>query len=281
MNMIKDFAQLSEMLKAKNRTYRIVAIEANDEHTQEALHRAEQEGWAVVTYIHEETPETSAAKAVAEVREGKADVIMKGLVNTDVVLRAILNKQNGILPKGGTLTHVSAMKVPTYHKILFVSDVAVIPNPTLEQREVLIQRAADVCRSFGVEKPRVALLHCTEKVSEKFPITLDYVELMKRASEGAYGDIIVHGPIDAKCACDKEADEIKGIHSPLEGDADILIMPDIEAGNVFYKTLSAFTQTDMAVMLQGAQCPVVVTSRGDTITVKYNSLAMACLALEK
>ena len=103
---------------------------------------------------------------------------------------------------------------------------------------------------------------------------------MRRASEGAFGNAILHGPIDAKCACDKEADEIKGIHSPLEGDADVLVMPDIEAGNVFYKTLSAFTQTDMAVMLQGAQCPVVITSRGDTVTVKYNSLAMACLAVE-
>lgn len=280
MNMIKDFAQLSEMLKAKNKTYRIVAIEANDEHTREALQQAELEGWAIVTYIHEETPEASAAKAVAQVKEGKADVIMKGLVNTDVVLRAILNKQNGILPQGGTLTHISAMKVPTYHKILFVSDVAVIPNPTLEQRAVIIRRAADICRSFGVDRPRVAMLHCTEKVSEKFPITLDYVELMRQASEGAFGDIILHGPIDAKCACDKEADEIKGINSPLEGDADILVMPDIEAGNVFYKTLSAFTQTDMAVMLQGAQCPVVITSRGDTVAVKYNSLALACLAVE-
>lgn len=132
-----------------------------------------------------------------------------------------------------------------------------------------------------MKKPRIALIHCTEKISEKFPVTLDYKELMDMAGRGELGDIILYYPIDVKCAIDKEAADIKGINSPLEGQADAIIMSDIQAGNVFYKTLTSFTETDLAVGLVGAQCPVVVTSRGDSASVKLNSLAMACISAKK
>ena len=219
----------------------------------------------------------SSAKAVALVREGRADMIMKGIVNTDNVLRAILNKEHGLLPKGRVLSHVSVMKNPAYHKLLFVSDVAVIPQPTLEQRVALIRYCTDMCTKFGIEQPRVALIHCTEKVSPKFPIPLDYEEIKRMAAAGELGNIIVDGPMDMKCAVDADAAHTKGINSPVAGHADIIIVPDIEAGNVFYKTMTTFSHTELAVALVGADCPVCVTSRADEESTKYNSLLLACL----
>lgn len=301
--MITDFKQLVDRLQGEEKR-RVVAIEAHDEHSQEALqtmldkgiidcclvgdvdklepYKEKLTGYGErIKLIDCKTPEEAAAEAIKIAHSGEADVVMKGLVNTDVVLRAILNKEYGILPKGGTLSHIAAFKIPTYNKILFMSDAAVIPYPTLQQRAELIKRAADHARSYGVKKPRIALIHCTEKISEKFPVTLDYKELMDMAGRGELGDIILYGPIDVKCAIDKEAADIKGINSPLEGQADAIIMSDIQAGNVFYKTLTSFTETDLAVGLVGAQCPVVVTSRGDSASVKLNSLAMACISAKK
>ena len=169
------------------------------------------------------------------------------------------------------------MKIPTYHKLLFMTDPAVIPNPTFEQRIAQIQYSIRLCAAYGIMEPRIALVHCTEKVSPKFPITLDYEKLVEMCRAGEFGKAIVDGPTDLKCAVDKESADIKGIKSPLEGNADVIVMPDIEAGNVFYKAITAFTDTKLAVGLQGTSCPVTLTSRSDSAETKYNSLAMACL----
>jgi phosphate butyryltransferase len=210
------------------------------------------------------------------VREGKAQAIMKGIVNTDVVLRAVLNKEEGLLPKGNVITHIAAMKIPCYHKLLFVTDVAVIPYPTLEQRKAMINYAITLCKVYGIEQPKVALLHCTEKVSPKFPITEDYVTIIEECRNGLFGNTIIDGPIDLKCAIDKEAALIKKLDSPVAGDSDVLVMPDIQAGNVFYKTITTVTDAELAVGLQGAACPISITSRSDSALTKFNSLAMAC-----
>ena len=275
METISNFGMLRERLLGKD-PVQVVAVEANDEHSQWAIHRAEEEGWAKVTNIQSDSVEESAQRAVRMVREGKAQAIMKGIVNTDVVLRAVLNKEEGLLPKGNVITHIAAMKIPCYHKLLFVTDVAVIPYPTLEQRKAMINYAITLCKVYGIEQPKVALLHCTEKVSPKFPITEDYVTIIEECRNGLFGNTIIDGPIDLKCAIDKEAALIKKLDSPVAGDSDVLVMPDIQAGNVYYKTITTVTDAELAVGLQGAACPISITSRSDSALTKFNSLAMAC-----
>ncbi len=276
MKTIHNFEELRERLR-QGEPCRVAAIEATDSHSSEAVETAVREGWAKVTNLTTGDPQRSADEAVQMVRNGEADVIMKGIINTDVLLRAVLNKEHGLLPKGNVLTHLSAIYLPMLGRIILMGDPAVIPYPTLEQREAMIRYTVKLAAAYGIEKPRIALIHCTEKVSEKFPLTLDYVQLIEKSKRGEFGKAIVDGPTDLKCAICKESADIKGIVSPLEGRADMLMMPDIEAGNVFYKTLTAFTDAQLAVGLMGATCPISLTSRSDSMETKLNSLAMACL----
>ncbi|HCY32647.1 MAG TPA: phosphate butyryltransferase, partial [Bacteroides thetaiotaomicron] len=169
------------------------------------------------------------------------------------------------------------MEIPTYHKLLFFSDAAVIPRPTLQQRIEMIWYAICTCRHFGIEQPRVALIHCTEKVSAKFPHSLDYVNIVELAEAGEFGNVIIDGPLDVRTACEQASGDIKGIVSPINGQADVLIFPNIESGNAFYKSVSLFANADMAGLLQGPICPVVLPSRSDSGLSKYYSIAMACL----
>ncbi|MDO4980165.1 MAG: phosphate acyltransferase [Prevotellaceae bacterium] len=276
MKTIHNFEELRERLR-QGEPCRVAAIEATDSHSSEAVETAVREGWAKVTNLTTGDPQRSADEAVQMVRNGEADVIMKGIINTDVLLRAVLNKEHGLLPKGNVLTHLSAIYLPMLGRIILMGDPAVIPYPTLEQREAMIRYTVKLAAAYGIEEPRIALIHCTEKVSEKFPLTLDYVQLIEKSKRGEFGKAIVDGPTDLKCAICKESADIKGIVSPLEGRADMLMMPDIEAGNVFYKTLTAFTDAQLAVGLMGAACPISLTSRSDSMKTKLNSLAMACL----
>ena len=276
MKTIHNFEELRERLR-QGAPCRVAAIEATDSHSSEAVETAVREGWAKVTNLTTGDPQRSADEAVQMVRNGEADVIMKGIINTDVLLRAVLNKEHGLLPKGNVLTHLSAIYLPMLGRIILMGDPAVIPYPTMEQREAMIRYTVKLAAAYGIEEPRIALIHCTEKVSEKFPLTLDYVQLIEKSKRGEFGKAIVDGPTDLKCAICKESADIKGIVSPLEGRADMLMMPDIEAGNVFYKTLTAFTDAQLAVGLMGATCPISLTSRSDSMETKLNSLAMACL----
>ena len=285
MEPIQNFAQLTAHLKQQNRRKRIAVVCANDPNTEYAITRALEEGIAeflmigdsailekspalkqypdYVQTIHIEDSDEAAREAVRIVREGGADILMKGIINTDNLLHAILDKEKGLLPKGKILTHLAVMEIPTYHKLLFFSDAAVIPRPTLQQRIEMIWYAICTCRHFGIEQPRVALIHCTEKVSAKFPHSLDYV--------------IIDGPLDVRTACEQASGDIKGIVSPINGQADVLIFPNIESGNAFYKSVSLFANADMAGLLQGPICPVVLPSRSDSGLSKYYSIAMACL----
>ena len=276
MEPILNFAQLTAHLKKLNHRKRIAVVCANDPNTEYAISRALEEGIAeflmigdstilkkyptlkqypeYVKTIHIENPDEAAREAVRIVREGGADILMKGIINTDNLLHAILDKEKGLLPKGKILTHLAVMEIPTYHKLLFFSDAAVIPRPTLQQRIEMIWYAICTCRHFGIEQPRVALIHCTEKVSAKFPHSLD-----------------------VRTACEQASGDIKGIVSPINGQADVLIFPNIESGNAFYKSVSLFAQAEMAGLLQGPICPVVLPSRSDSGLSKYYSIAMACL----
>ncbi len=285
MKPIRNFNQLTEHLKTLNRRKRIAVVCANDPNTEYAIARALEEGIAeflmigdsailekypslkqypdYVRTIHIEDPDEAAREAVRIVREGGADILMKG--------------EHGLLPMGKVLTHLAVMQIPTYDKLLFFSDAAVIPRPTLQQRIEMIWYAIRACRHFGIEQPRIALIHCTEKVSAKFPHSLDYVNIVELAEAGEFGNVIIDGPLDVKTSCEKTSGDIKGIVSPINGEADVLIFPNIESGNAFYKAVSLFSHADMAGLLQGPVCPVVLPSRSDSGLSKYYSIAMACL----
>ena len=232
-----------------------------------------------IEIVDADDKDAAAAKAVEIVREGNADVLMKGLINTDNLLHAVLNKEKGILPKGRVLTHIAAVQVPTYPKLLFFTDAAVIPYPTHEQRIEQVRYVSELCHSFGIEEPRIALNHCTEKPNEKFfPFTLGYAEIKEKAAAGEFGKCIVDGPLDLKTSCNLEALQTKGIDSPIQGEADAIIFPDIEAGNAFYKAVTTFCPGEIAAMLKGPLAPVVLTSRGDSVISKFYSLSLAIIS---
>jgi phosphate acetyltransferase/phosphate butyryltransferase len=303
MKPIKTFSELTEHLRGLKRRRRVAVVCANDPNTEYAIARSLEEGIAEflmigdsaileqypvlkkypdrVEILHIERPDEAAREAVRLVNEGRADILMKGIINTDNLLHAILDKEKGLLPKGKILTHLSVVEIPTYDKLLFFSDAAVIPRPTLQQRIEMIWYAIHTCRSFGIQQPRVALIHFTEKVSAKFPNSLDYVNIVELAEGGEFGDVIIDGPLDVRTACEKASGNIKGIASPIDGEADVLIFPNIESGNAFYKSVSLFSKAEMAGLLQGPSCPVVLPSRSDSGLSKYYSIAMACLTCKQ
>lgn len=273
--MIKTFTELKERLQQNGQKRRIVAVCANDEATRESLCLAEQAGLAEAVYVNDDDPTVAAAKAVAMIRRGEADILMKGLIGTDQLLRAILNKENGLLPKGNVMTHMVMAELERYHKLLFMTDVAVIPYPTHEQRIEQVRYAAQICRNMGIEEPRIALLHCAEHGGKQFPFVDGYAEIIQKAEAGEFGPCRVDGPMDLKCACSPEALQAKHMQSSLEGDADVLVLPDLEAGNILYKALTFLVESKTAGILCGTQCPVILPSRGDSAEVKFNSILFA------
>lgn len=299
METIKNFKELTEHLKNHKKKKRIVVVNPKDSHIEYAIERALNEELATflligdstiikefnfakqhpenIQIIDEKDPDKAAVLSVEAIHQNKADILMKGLINTDNLLRVILNKEKGLLPKGTTLTHLSLVEIPSYEKFIFFSDAAVIPRPTLQQRVDMINYAIDTCHKFGIAQPKVSLIHCTEKVSPKFPHSLDYVEIVKQCEEGGFDNAIIDGPLDVKTSCEKGSAEIKGIVSPINGEADVLIFPNIESANTFYKSVSLFANADMAGLLQGPICPVILPSRSDSALSKYYSLVMACL----
>lgn len=222
----------------------------------------------------------AAQRAVALVHNHEADVLMKGTLNTDVLLRAVLNKEKGLLPAGHVLSHVTVTQIPTYKKLLLFSDAAVVPRPHVSHFEAMLVNDLKVCNKLGIERPQVALIHCTEKINGKFPHTLGYVILKERARKGQYGLVDIDGPMDVKTACDPHSGEVKGIESSVVGNADLLVFPNIESSNTFYKAISLFGNAHMAGMLTGTTAPVVLPSRADSDDSKYYSLVLACTMAE-
>ena len=301
MNPIQNFDDLLACLSSMRNRKRVAMACPADSHTRYVVERGLKEGFADfmlvcageckpefdslkeqypdrVEVLVEPTPDDAARKAVALAHCGATDVLMKGTINTDNLLHAVLDKERGLLRPGSILSHVTATHIPAYGKFVVFADAAVIPRPTLEQYDAILGYAVGISRRLGVACPRVALINFTEKVSEKFPHTLYYMELRQRAAEGRYGDVLVDGPMDVKTALDTESGQIKGISSPVTGNADVLIFPNIESGNVFYKTLTLFAGAETAGMLCGTTVPVVVASRADSCESKFYSLAMACTA---
>lgn len=300
METIKNFEQLIAHLRERADRKTVAVVWGEDESSQEAIVAALEAGFinAVfvgateaakaneelmaygdhISFVETDDRDDAARKAVALVREGKADILMKGLINTDNLLHAVLNRETGILPKGQILTHLTVSKIPTYHKLLIFGDAAVIPYPTQQQRAEQVRVAVKLCHALGIDEPRLVLNHCSEKVNEKFfPHTVGYADIISAAKEGQYGRCIVEGPLDVKVACCRESALTKGIQSQVAGETDAIIFPDIEAANAFYKTITLFCKADTAGILSGALSPVVLPSRSDSKSCKLYSLAVAAL----
>ncbi|MBQ7772359.1 MAG: phosphate butyryltransferase [Bacteroidales bacterium] len=231
------------------------------------------------TIVHNPSEMQSVAQAVQMVREGQGDFLMKGLCSTDKFLRAILNKETGLLPPKGTLTHCTALEIPSYHKLLFVGDVAVIPAPDLKQKQIIMEYLVKTAKAVGVEKPKVAIIAATEQVLPSQPASIEAAVLSKMADRGQIKGCVADGPLALDVAIDKESVEIKGLISPVAGDADCLLFPNIESGNVFYKANSKLVKgVRQAGLLLGAKVPCVLSSRADSIDTKLNSIALAAMS---
>ena len=231
------------------------------------------------TIVHNPDEMSSVAQAVQMVREGQGDFLMKGLCSTDKFLRAILNKETGLLPPKGTLSHCTVLEIPQYHKLLFVGDVAVIPAPDFKQKQVILDYIVRTAKAVGVEKPKVAVIAATEQVLPSQPATIEAAMLAKMADRGQIKGCVVDGPLALDVAIDQESVEIKGLVSPVAGDADCLLFPNIESGNVFYKSNSKLVPgVRQAGILVGAKVPCVLSSRADSIDTKLNSIAIAAMS---
>ena len=219
----------------------------------------------------------AAAKAVELVREGKAELLMKGSLHTDELMGAVVSRDGG-LRTSRRISHVFVMDVPTYHKVVIVTDGAINIAPTLEDKVDICQNAIDLAISLGLERPKVAILAAVETVTSKMPATIDAAALCKMAERKQITGALLDGPLAFDNAISKAAAQTKGIRSEVAGDPDILLAPDLEAGNILAKQLSFLANADSAGLVLGARVPIVLTSRADSVRSRIASCGVAMLA---
>lgn len=291
--VLKSFEELREKVtQAKKKT--VVIICAHDGHTLEAALKAKEEG--LLNYIlvgkqdeilsigkelgfdidpqdiiDSDTDEDAVRKGINVVREGKADFIQKGLLQTGTILKGVLDKEHGIRGEG-SLSHTALLDIPNYHKLVALTDGGMMLYPTLEQKKDIIDNAVKVLRGFGYEEPKVAVLAAVENADPKMIETIDAAELKEMNQKGIIKNCIVEGPISVDLATDPESAKIKGYDSPVAGDADILVTPNIAAGNLMSKALYVLGGAKMAGMIVGAKCPIALISRSASYEEKYYSL---------
>lgn len=296
---IEKLSDLFVELKGRPRK-RLAVVNALDEHTIEAVSKAVDMGivegiltgdpdeiavtcksigvdFRKFTIVPAATEDEASLKTVALVSEGKADLMMKGLVSTDKFMRALLNKDYGLLPPKGVLSHIAVMEIHNYHKLLIVSDVAIIPYPDLAQKIIMTGYLIRTASALGIENPKVALIAATEQVLASIPACTDAAIISKMAERGQISGGIVDGPMALDVVLDRESALIKKIESPVAGDADCLLFPNIDAGNVFYKMAAKLCKSHQAAIVAGAKVPVVLSSRGDSMETKLYSIALAAL----
>jgi phosphate butyryltransferase len=224
--------------------------------------------------INEENDGNAVKMAVRMVHEKKADILMKGNVPTAVLLRAVLDKETG-LRKGDVLSHFALFEIPTYHKLLGLTDAAMIIAPDLKTKIALINNSVEFMNRLGIAKPKVALLGAVEMVNESMPATLEAAIISKMNQRGQIKNCIIDGPLAYDNAVSMESAKHKGIVSDVAGDADLLVVPDIEAGNVLYKAFGFSANAKLAANILGAAAPIVLTSRSDTEESKQDSIILA------
>jgi phosphotransacetylase len=219
----------------------------------------------------------SAERAVELVRKGEAELLMKGSLHTDELMGAVVSREGGLRTQR-RISHVFVMDVPTYHKVLIVTDGAINIAPDLEAKVDIVQNAIDLAHSLGLERPKVAILAAVETVTSKMPATLDAAALCKMAERGQITGAVLDGPLAFDNAISRDAARTKGIHSEVAGDPDILLAPDLESGNILAKQLSFLANADSAGLVLGAKVPVILTSRADSVRSRIASCAVAMLA---
>ncbi|MBB3008634.1 phosphate acetyltransferase [Cupriavidus alkaliphilus] len=239
---------------------------------------AAEHGMALGDTVIIDTPHShaSAARAVEAVRAGEAELLMKGSLHTDELLHEVTASASG-LRTGRRLSHVFAMDVPRYHKPLFITDAAVNIFPTLNEKADICRNAIDLLRTLGIERPKVAILSAVETVTDKIPSTIDAAALCTMARRGQITGGVLDGPLAFDNAISREAATTKGIDSDVAGDPDILLVPDLEAGNMLAKQLTFLAGAEAAGIVLGARVPVILTSRADSVRARIGSCAIAVL----
>jgi len=291
---------MEEKVLALKKKHRIAIAWAQDSNTISAIHKAVTKGFVeaimigksseiiktcraegidekLFTLIEVEDENRASVEAVRLAKTGDADIVMKGLVGTDRFLKAVMDKENGLMASNATLSYVGAIEIPAYHKLLFITDPAVIPYPDLDQKISMAGYAIEMARKFGVEKPKIALIGASEKMGRHFENSADYAVMCKMAERGQIKECIMDGPLDLFLACDKKSIEIKGVETPVNGDADILLFPSLESCNPFYKGLMLFAKGELAGLIRGTIKPVIVMSRSESEKSKYFCVALSCL----
>ncbi len=294
--MLTKMSQLHDLVKKAQNKKLAVAV-AQDDNVLEAVSKAHRENVvdpilvgdeskikkiaddnkidiSKFKLIHEPDIEKAAARAVKLVRDKEADILMKGNLGTATLLRAVLNKEIG-LRKGDMLSHLAIFELEKYHKILGLADAGMNPTLDLNQKVAVINNSVDFLIKLGVEKPKVAILAAVETVSADMPATVDAAILAKMSNRKQIKNCIVDGPLAMDNAISMESVHHKGIVSDVAGDADLLITPDIEAGNILYKALGFLANSKAAALIIGAAAPIVLTSRADSDETKLNSIVMA------
>ena len=296
---IQKLDQMFEVLKAKDKKV-LVAAFANDSHTIGAVSQAVDMGIIDGTLVgdtetmksiclkegidinkfklvQEADAQKAAFKACELINNGEGDLIMKGLVSTDQYMRAILNKEIGLMKPKAILSHVTVMETPNYHKLLVFGDVAIIPAPELKEKLAISNYLIKTSKSLGVEKPKLAILAASEQVSIRMQATIDAALMSKMAERGQIKGAYVDGPLSLDLAIDKESAEIKKVGGVVAGDADCILFPNIESGNVFYKANTKLANGEQGAIVAGATVPAVLSSRGDSVKTKLYSIALAAL----
>lgn len=297
--MMKSFEEIRQKLLDQPVKKKIAVVTANHEHTLEALQQTVNEGLVApvligdetairemlerypmpqdaVTIIHEPVPEQAAQLAADMVRENKVYCIMKGAIETGPLMRVLVNRERGIRRRD-TMSLLAFMQSPYYHKVFAITDVGLLTYPTLEQKVMAIENAVEALRALGVEEPKVAVLAAVEKVNPKMPETVEAAQLKEMAESGRFGRCIVEGPISYDLAMDPQAAAIKGYVSPVAGDPDLLVVPDIVSGNVLAKSLTCTGGAKTCGTVLGAMAPLVLTSRSATADDKYMSILLGAL----
>ena len=298
--MIRTLDQLVERVLALEKKHRIAVAWAQDKNTINAINKSVTAGFAeailignpkeiiatcksagvdskLFSIVENDNENNASWEAVRLVKTGNADIVMKGLVGTDKFLRAVMDKETGLMLSDAVLSYVGAIQIPAYHKLLFITDPAVIPFPNLDQKVAMAGYAIEMAARFGIKNPKIALIGASEKVSPHFQNSLDYSEMCKMAEQGKIRDCIIDGPLDLFLACDKKSVEIKGVNTPVNGEADILLFPSLESCNPFYKALMLFAQGEIAGLIRGTKKPVIVMSRSESEKSKYYCIALSCL----
>lgn len=298
--MITSFDQIFEKLKTKPKK-RLVAAWAVDSHTIGAAALAVKGGIVEATLVGDQKlihqvckdenidpsifrivdnpVELSAvSQAVDLINAGEGDILMKGLCSTDKYMRAILNKEKGLLPPKAVLSHVSVLYNPRYHKLIVMGDIAVIPAPDLSQKIAITNYVVKAAKAIGIDKPKVAIIAATEQMLPGMQACVDAAIISKMADRGQIAGCMVDGPLALDVAISPEAAAVKNLNSPVAGDADCLVFPNLESANVFYKTnYQLAPDVKLAAMVAGAKVPCVLSSRSDSVDTKMNSIALAAL----